>query len=71
MNRTLAVAAVLFVIAMLIGIVQLWFSPWSADTFVKIEMTLGALLGIAVVAWFVVREYREDKANRSGSRLDP
>ena len=71
MNRFLATGTVLFVIAMLAGIVQLWFAPWSADTFMKIEMTLGAFIGIAIVIWFVVREYKEDKANRSGSRLDP
>jgi hypothetical protein len=71
MNRTLAIGTILFVIAMLAGIVQLWFAPWSPDTFIKIEMTLGAFLGIAVAVWFVVREYKEDKANRSGSRLDP
>jgi len=70
MNRTLAVGAAVFVVAMLIGIVQLWFSPWSVDTFIKIEMTIGAFLGIVVVLWFVAREYKEDKANRSGS-LDP
>lgn len=70
MNRTLAVGAALFVVATLIGIVQLWFSPWSVDTFIKIEMTIGAFLGILVVLWFVVRESKEDKANRSGS-LDP
>jgi len=37
---------------------------------VKIELTLGGLLGIVVVVWYVVKEYREDKATRSGNRLD-
>jgi len=70
MNLSLAAGTVLFVIGILIGLAQLWFSPWSAETFLKIEMTLGGLLGIVIVVWYVVKEYREDKATRSGSRLD-
>jgi hypothetical protein len=70
MNLSLAAGTTLFVIGVLVGIAQLWFSPWSSETFVKIELTLGGLLGIVVVAWYVVKEYREDKATRSGNRLD-
>jgi hypothetical protein len=70
MKLALAAGTILFVIGVLIGMAQLWASPWSADTFLKIEMTIGGLLGIVVVLWFVVKEYQEDKATRSGSRLD-
>jgi len=51
MNLSLAAGTTLFVIGVLIGIAQLWFSPWSSETFVKIELTLGGLLGIVVVVW--------------------
>jgi len=70
MNLGLAAGTILFVIGVLVGMAQLWFLPWSVETFVKIEMTLGGLLGIVVVVWYVVKEYREDKATRGGSRLD-
>ena len=70
MNLGLAAGTILFVIGVLVGMAQLWFSPWSVETFAKIEMTLGGLLGIVIVVWYVVKEYREDKATRSGGRLD-
>jgi len=70
MSPGLAAGTVLFVIGILLGIAQLWFAPWAPDTFVKIELTLGGLLGIVVVVWFVLKEQKEDRANRSGNRLD-
>jgi len=53
-----------------IGIIQLWFMPWDNELFTKLELTLGAFAGILIAVWFVVKEYREDKLNRSGTRLD-
>jgi hypothetical protein len=70
MSPGLVAGTVLFVVGVLLGMAQLWFAPWSMETFAKIEITLGGLLGIVIVVWFVVREYREDRTNRSGSRLD-
>jgi len=70
MNPGLAAGTVLFVIGILLGIAQLWFSPWTAETFMKVELTIGGLLGIVIVVWFVLKEQKEDKANRSGNRLD-
>jgi hypothetical protein len=60
----------LFVACVVVFMVQLWFTPWSPDIFFKIEMTLGGLLVIVVVVWFMVKEYRQDKETRSGNRLD-
>ena len=65
----MALGAALFVAGVVAGIVQLWFALWSAATFLKIEMTLGGILVIVIVLWYVVREYKEDKANRSGDQL--
>jgi hypothetical protein len=70
MSPSLAGGTALFVIAILAGIAQLWFAPWTPETFVKIELTIGGLLGIVIVVWFVLKEQREDRANRSGNRLD-
>lgn len=60
----------LFVLSILLGIVELWFVPWSPELFIKIEMTIAALFVIVLVIWFAQRESREDKANRSGMHLD-
>lgn len=52
------------------AIAQLWFAPWSPETFLKIEMTVGGMFLIVVAVFYAVREYREDKVTRSGDRLD-
>jgi len=60
----------LFVAAVLLAVVQLWFTAWKPDTFLKIELTLGAAFLVVVVICIVIREYNEDKANRNGKHLD-
>lgn len=70
MNPSLVIGTALFVAGVVLGLAQLWLAPWSPQTFVKIEVTIGALLAIVVVVWFVVRESRENKANRGGGGLD-
>lgn len=60
----------LFAIGVMLGIFQLWFSPWTPEIFLKIELTLGGLLAIIVVAWYVLKEYAEDKTTRSGKEMD-
>jgi uncharacterized membrane protein len=66
----LVAGTAVFVAGVIVFMAQLWFAPWSGETFVKIEMTLGGLLLIVVVVWFVVTEYRKDKETRRGDRLD-
>jgi hypothetical protein len=70
MNLGLVAGTALFVIGIVLGIVQLWLAPWAPETFVKVELTIGGLLGIVIVVWFVLKEQKEDRANRSGNRLD-
>jgi len=70
MSPSLLAGTILVVAGIAAALVQLWFAPWPLETFLKIEMTIGGLLAIVVVLWFAVREQREDKATRSGDRLD-
>jgi len=56
----------LFVLGVLLGLGQLWFAPWSPEVFIKLEMSVGGLLLIVGVVWFVVKEYRDDKAMKRG-----
>ena len=60
----------LFVIGVVVALIQLWFSPWESQLFIKFEMTIGAFLVIALVVIFVIREYNENKKNRSGKDLN-
>lgn len=60
----------MFVAAVLIGVIQLWFMLWRPDVFLKLELTVGAAFLIDVVICFVIKEYNDDRANRGGGRLD-
>ena len=66
MRSGLAIGVGLFVLGVLLGLGQLWFSFWSPDVFAKLEMSIGALLLIDGVVWFAIREYRDGKAIRRG-----
>ena len=66
MKSGLTIGVALFILAVLLVLGQLWFSPWSPDVFIKLEMSLGGLLLIDGVVWFAVKEYRDDKATRRG-----
>ena len=70
MKIGISIGSVLFVAAVLIGVVQLWFTPWSPDIFLKLELTVGAAFLIVIVICFVIKEYNEDRSNRDGGRLD-
>jgi uncharacterized membrane protein YgdD (TMEM256/DUF423 family) len=69
MKLALSTCAGLFVLAVLLGLAQLWFLPFSPEVFFKLEASLGGLLLIVGVVWFAVREVRDDRATREG-RLD-
>jgi hypothetical protein len=70
MKKSTKIGAVLFVCGVLVGLLQLWFSPWSSALFIKIEMTLGALLVVVLVLAFLRNESNESKSLRSGERSD-
>ena len=70
MKIGISIGSVLFVAAVLIGVVQLWFTPWSPDIFLKLELTVGAAFLIVIVICFVIKEYNEDRSNRGGGRLN-
>lgn len=60
----------LFILGIVTGLIQLWFSPWLPAFFVKIELTIGALLLIVLVLCFVAKEHYDNKITRSGEHLD-
>jgi len=70
MKTCIFLGAGLFVAAVLLGVVKMWFPVLTTDTFIKIELTLGAAFLVVVIVCIVFREYDEDKANRRGNRLD-
>ena len=70
MKKSTTIAVVLFVCAVAVGLLELWFAPWSPQFFIKIEMTLGALLAVVLVLAFVINEHKESKSLRRGDHVD-
>ncbi|HEY3721409.1 MAG TPA: hypothetical protein VGL41_14870 [Roseiarcus sp.] len=69
MKVTAAIALGLFHLGVLIGLAQLWFRPWTPETFLKILITDGALLAIALIWYFMTKERRDYEKTRDGQRL--
>ena len=69
MKATVAIAFGLFHLGVLIGLAQLWFRPWTPETFLKIVITDGVLLAVVLVWNFLIRERRDYERTRDGERL--
>lgn len=70
MKTAVILETVLFALAIIIALIQLWFTPWIFALFIKLEITIGAVFVLVLVVWFVARELDEDEETRSGERLD-
>ena len=70
MKFTLIGGVCLFIAAVVVGLAQLWLNAWSPEVFVKIEITMGALLAVLITVWFMRKEYKDYKRQESGSALD-
>ena len=67
MKRTSLICFGLFVLAVVLWLIQLWFKVWPLETFFKLMATNVALLVIAVLWVFLVRENKaSDKINKNG-----
>jgi len=65
-----ALALGLFVIAIVVGLLQVWLELWGPNTFFKLELTIGALWLVAVVFIYVKRESDEYRAIHDGDDLN-
>jgi len=70
MKSSILLAGLLFVLSLILAIIQVWFTPWTAEIFVKIELTVGALLVIDVVLLYVIKEYKAYKSISQADQLD-
>ena len=60
----------IFVLAALLGLLQLWFALLSAELFSKVIITLGVAFVIALVVTLVKKEYIDDKNLKDSGFLD-
>ena len=70
MSAAVAAGFALFLAGAALFLAQLWFEPWSPETFVKLMATDGVLLAITVVGAFIIRERRATERLRTGKDLD-
>ena len=70
MNGAIAAGLALFLAGAALFLAQLWFDPWSPETFFKLMATDGVLLAITVVAAFLVRVRRATERLRDRRDLD-
>ncbi len=60
----------LFLLGVCLFLAQMWFHPWSADLFVKLVITDGALFVIVFVLNFIIRENKTSKKINEDGALD-
>jgi hypothetical protein len=71
MRKTTIICFALFLLGVLLGLLQLWFQPFSAEMFFKVIVTDGALLAICFIWGFLVKENKESrKIGGGGNSLD-
>jgi hypothetical protein len=70
MKFTLVGGVALFIAAVIVALAQLWLTAWSAAVFIKIEITIGAMLAVLIAIWFTRKEYKDYKRQETDSALD-
>lgn len=64
------VCTVLFVLAVVLSLVQMWFAPLAALLFWKLLITLGAFFTIALAVTLVFNEYLSAKDMKKKGYID-
>jgi hypothetical protein len=59
----------LFAIGAVLLIIQLWFSIWAFDVFMKIELTIAIILVVSLVFSFIFKETEAIKKIKNGDDL--
>jgi len=70
MSAAASIAVGLFIVGVAGGLAQLWLQIWSPDTFMKLAITDGALIVVALAWHFVAGERRANDRLRKDKRLD-
>lgn len=65
-----AVALLILVLWALLAILQLWFTPLSAEVFVKVTITAAIVEGVVLLVTLAVREYLSEKQMKKDGFLD-
>lgn len=69
MKTGIIVSTGLFVLGALLVLLQLWFTVWSPDVFLKLSITVGVFFLVSVVVTFVCKESAATRKLKSGNDL--
>lgn len=64
------ICTILFVFAVLLSLMQMWFSPIETELFWKLLITIGAFFIIALGITLVLREYLSEKEMKKKGYID-
>lgn len=64
------ICTILFVLAILLSLVQMWFSPIEAELFWKLLITIGAFFILALGITLVFKEYLSEKEMKKKGYID-
>lgn len=64
------VCLMLFICAAVLGLLQMWFTVMSWETFIKVMITLSVLFVIALAVTLVLKEYVENKELKKNNYID-
>jgi hypothetical protein len=70
MRTPVLICYVIFLLGVLAGLVQMWFSPWNDQFFMKLMVTDGAVLMVVVLFVFFVREGKTSEKTKRSHALD-
>jgi uncharacterized membrane protein YciS (DUF1049 family) len=70
MKPAVLVGFALFLIGAALFLAQLWAQPFAPETFLKLIVTDGVLLGVLIVGAFLLRERAASERLRRGKDLD-
>ena len=70
MKFTLIGGVALFIAAVVVALTEVWLTAWTPEVFIKIEITIGAMLAVLVAIWFTRKEYKDYNRQKNDSALD-
>ena len=64
------ICSALFVLAILLSLIQMWFSLFEVELFWKLLITIGAFFIIALAITLVFKEYLSEKEMKKKGYID-
>jgi len=64
------ICLIIFITAAIMALMQLWFTPLSAELFIKLLITMGVLFVVVLGVTLVKKEYIDNKKMKDSGYID-